>query len=74
MEDACTFLLAKRKIWKSIFHINSELSQHLTEKQIVPLETTLSWLFNDMWCCLVITLFIENWRFSTNSGKGLLYP
>ena len=42
------------------------------EKQIMPFKTTVNWLFNDMWCYLVITFF--GWSFSTNSGKNLLFP
>ena len=48
MENPCTFLLAKEKTRKRNFNTNSELSQNPTEKQIMPLKTTVNWLFNDM--------------------------
>ena len=34
---------------KSIFNTNSELSQNLTEKKIMPFKTTVNWLFNGIW-------------------------
>ena len=49
LKNACTFLLAKEKTWKSIFNTNSELSQNRTEKQIMSFKTTVNWLFNDIW-------------------------
>ena len=55
-----TFLPAKEKTWKSIFNTNSELSQNRTEKQIVPFKTTVNWLFNDVWRCLIISCF--DWK------------
>ena len=57
LENPCTFLLAKEKAWKRTFNINSELSQNRREKQIMPLKATVNWLFNDMWCHLVIDFF-----------------
>ena len=30
-----------------MFNANSELSQNQTEKQIMPIKTTVNWLFND---------------------------
>ena len=60
LESPCTFLLAKEKIWKRTFNINSELSQNRTEKQIMPFKTTVIWLLNDMWCYLVIACF--DWK------------
>ena len=36
-----------------------ELQNH-TEKQIMPFKTTVNWLFNDIWCYLVIALF--DWK------------
>ena len=71
----CTFLLAKENTWKRIFNTNSELSQNRTEKQIMPFKTTLNWLFNDIWCYLVIGSF--DWKigiFQQAVVKGLLYP
>ena len=53
-------MLAKEKIWKEAFNINSELSQNRTEKQIMPFKTTVTWLCNDMWCYLVIAFF--DWK------------
>ena len=60
LENPCTFLLAKEKIWKRIFNTNSELSQNVTEKQIMPFKATVNWLFNDIWCYLVIGCF--DWK------------
>ena len=54
------FLLVKEKIWKRVFNTNSELSQNGTEKQIMPFKTTVNWLFNDIWCYLVIACF--DWK------------
>ena len=62
-------------IWKHIFNVNSELSQNRTEKQILPLKTTLNWLFNDIWCYLVIVSF--EWEigiFKQTVVRDLLYP
>ena len=73
LKNRCIFLLAKEKIWKRTFKINSELSQNRTEKEIMPFKTTVNWFFNDMWCYLVIVFLLKNWLFSTNSSKGLLY-
>ena len=42
------FCLQKKIPEKSIFNNNSELSQNLTEKQIMPLKTTVTLLFNDI--------------------------
>ena len=53
-------MLAKEKTWKRIFNTNSELSQNRTEKQIMPFKTTVNWLFNDIWCYLVIGCF--DWK------------
>ena len=57
LKNAFTFLVAKEKTWKSIFNTNSELSQNRTEKQIMPFKITVNWLFNDIWCYLVIDCF-----------------
>ena len=73
LENA-TFLLAKEKTWKHIFNTNSELSQNRTEKQIMPFKITVNWLFNDIWCYLVIRCF--NWKigiFQQTVLRGLLY-
>ena len=56
------FCMRKKKTWKSIFNTKIELSQNLTEKQIMPFEATANWLFNDIW---------RYWRFSRNSCNGL---
>ena len=42
------FYLQKKIPEKSIFKNNSELSQNLTEKQIMPLKTKVTLLFNDI--------------------------
>ena len=47
-------LLAKEKTWKRVFNTDIELSQNHTEKQIIPFKTTINWLFNDIWCQLLI--------------------
>ena len=60
--NPCTFLLAKDNTWKRIFNINSELSENRTEKQIMPSKTTVNWVFNDIWCYLVIACF--DWKIS----------
>ena len=54
LEDPRTFLLAKEKTWKRVFNTDIELSQNHTEKQIIPFKTTINWLFNDIWCQLLI--------------------
>ena len=64
LENPCTFLLAKEKAWKRTFNINSELSQNRREKQIMPFKTTATWLFNNVWCYLVIAFF--QWNFFFN--------
>ena len=72
---AYIFLLAKEKIWKCIFNTNSELLQNRTEKQIMPFNTTVNWLFNDIWLYLVISCF--DWKiriFQQTALRGLLYP
>ena len=64
LENRYNFLLskklAKEKTWKGIFNANSELSQNLTEKQILPSKPTINGLFNYMWCYLVIACF--DWK------------
>ena len=65
----------KEKTWKRIFKANSELSQNRTEKQTMPFQTTVNWLFNDIWCYLVIVCF--HWKigvFQQTVVKGLMYP
>ena len=59
-ENPCTFLLAKEKTWKIIFNTNGELSQNRSEKQIMPFERIVNWLFNDMWRYLVFDCF--DWK------------
>ena len=54
LEDPRTFLLAKEKTWKRVFNTDIELSQNHREKQIIPFKTTINWLFNDIWCQLLI--------------------
>ena len=72
-----TTALASSCHWKTIvpFNTNSELSQNRTEKQIMLFKTTLNWLFNDIWCYLVIGSF--DWKigiFQQTVLRGLLYP
>ena len=50
------FCLPKKRPEKA-FLTNSELSRNRTEKQIMPFKTTVRWLFNDIWCYLVIDSF-----------------
>ena len=57
LENPCTFLLAKEKTWKRIFNSTNELSQDRTEKQIMPFKITVNWLFDDIWCYLVMGCF-----------------
>ena len=55
--------------------MNSELSQNPTEKQVTPFKTALNWLFNDIWCYLVIVSF--DWKigiFQQTVIRGILYP
>ena len=59
-ENTCTFLLVKEKTWKSIFNTHSKLPQNRTEKQIMPFNTTVNWLFNYLWRYLVIGCF--DWK------------
>ena len=57
------------------FNTNSELSQKLTAKQILSFKTTVKWLFNDIWCYIVIGCF--DWKirvFQQTVLRGLLYP
>ena len=74
-ENCWTFLFAKENTWKRIFNTDSELSRNRTEKQIIPFKTTLNWLFNDVWCYLVIGSF--DWKIGIiqqTVARGLLYP
>ena len=48
LENPYIFLLAKEETLKRIFKTNSELLQNRTEKQIMPLKTTVNQLFNDI--------------------------
>ena len=52
-------MLSKEETWKRMFNANSELWQNRTEKQIMPLKTTVKWLFNNI-CYLVIGCFDWN--------------
>ena len=60
LENPFTFLLAKEKTWKHIFHTNSELLENQTEKQIMPYKTTTNWQFNDLWCYVFNACF--DWK------------
>ena len=41
----------------------------------MPFKTTLNWLFNDIWCYLVIGSFDSKIGiFQQTVAKGLLYP
>ena len=74
LENPCTFFLAKEKTWKRIFNNNIELSQNRTEKQIILFKTAVNWLFNNIWCYLVIGCF--DWKiavFQQTVVRGLLY-
>ena len=55
------FWLRKKRIEKAFFNINNELSQNYTGKlyQIMSFKRTVNWLFNDMWCYLVI-VFLDS--------------
>ena len=49
-----------------------KIVQKTKNKKIMPLKTTVNWLFNDIishWL-----FWLKNCRFSTNNCKGLLYP
>ena len=75
LENPCTILLAKQKTSKCIFNTISKLSQNRTEKQIMIFKTTVNFLFNDIWCYLVIGCF--DWNigvFQQTVVRGLLYP
>ena len=72
-KNSCTFLLAKEKTWKRIFNTNSELLQNRAETPIMVFETTVNWLFHDIWCYLVIGCF--DWKIgllSTNNSKEFI--
>ena len=63
-----------RKTWNRIFNTNSELSRNRIEKQIMPCKTAVNWLFNDIWCYLVIGCFY--WKicvFQQTVERALLY-
>ena len=72
LENPCNILLVKGKTRKRIFNTNSELLQNRIEKQIMPFKRTVNWLFNDIWCYLVIGCFEGKLAFSTNSSKGFI--
>ena len=49
--------------------------QNRTEKQTMPFKTTVNWLFNDIWCYLVIGYF--DWKIGVSQQtvvRSLLYP
>ena len=60
LKNFCSFLLAKEKTWKIIFNTICEISRIRKEKQIMPLKTTVNWLFKDIWRYLVIGCF--DWK------------
>ena len=75
LENPYIFLISKEKTWKHIFNANSEVLQKCTEKQIMPFKATVNWLFNDIWCYLLIGCF--DWKidvFQQTVLRGLLYP
>ena len=51
------FYLQKKIPENGFLTLIIKLSQNRTEKQIIPFKTTLNWLFNDIWCFLVIGSF-----------------
>ena len=57
VENACTVLLEKEQTQKRIFKTNCKLFQNHTGKQLMRSTTTLNWLYNDIWCYLVIDCF-----------------
>ena len=64
----------ERAVITTTFNTNSKLSQNRTEKQIMPFKVIVNWLFNDIWCYLVMVCF--NWKISVVQQtvvKGLLY-
>ena len=61
-EKRLCFFTCERKDLEKDFITNSELSQNLTEKQIIPFKTTVNWLSDDIWCYLVIGCF--DWKIS----------
>ena len=75
LEKLCTFLVAKEKTWKHIFHTNSELSRNHTKKKFMPSKTTLNWLFNHILCYFAIACF--DWKIEVlgfvRVCKGLVY-
>ena len=48
LENPCTFLLRKEKMWKHIFNTNNESSESRAEKQIMPFKTTVNCQFNNI--------------------------
>ena len=51
------------------------MSQNRPEKQIMPLKRTINWLFNDIWCYLVMGC--SDWKigvFQQRVVSGLLCP
>ena len=65
LKHPCTFCWQKKKnTWKHIYHTNGEKSKKISKncvgKQIMPFKSTVNWLFNDIWCYLVIDSF--DWK------------
>ena len=60
LKNALPFCLQEKRSEKSIFNTKSELLQNRTDKQIMPLKTTVNWLFNAI-CYLAISCF--DWKF-----------
>ena len=48
LENPCTFLLRKEKMWKHIFNTNNESWESRAEKQIMPFKTTVNCQFNNI--------------------------
>ena len=74
LETLVPFCLRKKRLEDAFLTLTVN---HLlcTEKQIVLFKTTINWLFNDIWCYLVIGYF--DWRiciFQQTVPRGLLYP
>ena len=69
-----SFCLGK-KIAENAF-LTLAVNYHKTvQKKIMPPKTTLNWLFNDIWCYLLICSF--DWKFGISQQavvRGLLYP
>ena len=51
------FCLRKKKPEKAFLILTLNYRKNCTEKKIMPFKTTVTWLFNDIWCYLVIGCF-----------------